>query len=72
MQCDGINEVMVRYTREKSGKIEKAGLPGITTSLTTLLDPYTAYTVHISYKNNANFTSMADVLHLNRTLPARE
>ena len=58
------------FKDEDSNEMFTSVLDGSVTSLTSLLNPYSVYTVVVGYKNNADIDSTVDVFKMNRTLSA--
>lgn len=60
----------MKFVNQDINEVDVYQLSGHMTKLTALLEPYTSYTVLVSYINNYNYTSPADTLKINKTLPA--
>lgn len=60
----------VKFRDLDSNEMFTSVLEGAVTSLTSLLNPYSLYTVIVSYENNAKLVSTVDILNMNRTLSA--
>ncbi|XP_067936645.1 receptor-type tyrosine-protein phosphatase mu-like isoform X1 [Watersipora subatra] len=68
VQCNYISEVLIHLTSDRTNLQSVVG--GYVTTYTIALEPYTEYTVSISYRNDGGLDSPVDTLQMNRTLPA--
>lgn len=70
INCDHISEVVVQLIPDGSSKMTEVRQEGSVTSLTSLLEPYSVYTILVAYRNSGSYISSSDILVINRTLEA--